>query len=288
MDKIILDALCQIQDQSDLTEIRPVSGGDINQAFQVKTAKRQYFVKMNRPVSETFFQKEASGLTAIARTHTLSVPQIFGTYYDPETRTACLVLEWIQGNKTANTIPQLGQGLARLHQRKGKAFGFEEDNFIGSLPQPNPWTPDWIAFYKDQRLRGQYELGINRQTILGKRRKKLEKLMDRLDQWLPLNAEPSLIHGDLWGGNWITGKDGRPYLIDPAPNYAHNELEIAFTELFGGFPSSFYDYYQEIQPLDKNYPERRPLYQLYYLLVHLNLFGESYGSSVDRVLNTYV
>lgn len=288
MDKIILDALSQIQDQSDLTKVRPVSGGDINQAFQVKTAKRQYFVKMNRPVSETFFQKEVSGLTAIAQTHTLSVPEIYGTYYDPETGTALLILEWIGGNKTANTIPQLGRGLARLHQSKGKAFGFEEDNFIGSLPQPNPWTPDWITFYQEQRLKSQYELGINRQTILGKRRNKLEKLIDRLDLWLPLNVEPSLIHGDLWSGNWIIGKNGRPYLIDPAVNYAHNELEIAFTELFVGFPSSFYDFYQEVQPLDKNYPERRPLYQLYYLLVHLNLFGESYGSSVDHVLNKYV
>ncbi len=288
MKKIILEALRQIQDHSSLIEARPVSGGDINQAYIVKTAKRKYFAKMNRPVSETFFQKEASGLTAIAQTGTLSVPQIYGTCYDPESRTALLVLEWIQGNKTADTIAQLGQGLARLHQMKGRAFGFKEDNFIGSLPQSNSWTSDWISFYRNQRLKVQLELGINRQTIYGRRRKKLEKLMDRLDQWLPSNAEPSLIHGDLWGGNWLIGKGGRPYLIDPAANYAHNELEISFTELFGGFPSSFYDFYHEIQPLDKNYPERKPLYQLYYLLVHLNLFGESYGSSVDHVLNTYV
>ncbi|MBA4600946.1 fructosamine kinase family protein [Thermoactinomyces mirandus] len=288
MDKLMLKALRQIQDQSGLLEVRPVSGGDINRACQVKTGKRQYFVKMNQPVSQTFFQKEINGLTAIAQTHTLPVPQIYGTYYDPETKSALLMLEWVQGNKTANTNPQLGRGLARLHQVKGQAFGFKEDNFIGSLPQHNPWTSDWITFYHDQRLKVQYELGIKRQTILGKRRKKLEKLIDRLDQWLPLNAEPSLIHGDLWGGNWIAGKGGRPYLIDPAVNYAHYELEIAFTELFGGFSPSFYDCYQEVQPLDKNYHERKPLYQLYYLLVHLNLFGESYGSSVDRVLNTYV
>ncbi|MGA8941785.1 MAG: fructosamine kinase family protein [Thermoactinomyces sp.] len=288
MKKIIKDALRQLKDQSDLIGIRSVSGGDINQAYQVKTAKRQYFVKLNRPVPETFFQKELNGLTAIAQTRTLPVPRIYGTFYEPETGTALFFLEWIQGNKAKNTIPQLGQGLARLHQVKGHAFGFEEDNFIGSLPQPNPWTADWITFYRDQRLKVQYELGIKRKTIQGIRRKRLEKLFARLDQWLPPNPEPSLIHGDLWGGNWIIGEGGRPYLIDPATNYAHHELEIAFTELFGGFPASFYDYYQEVKPLDKNYPERKPIYQLYYLLVHLNLFGESYGRSVDYILDTYV
>ena len=288
MKTIIQKALRQLSDQSDLTNIHPVSGGSINQTCRIDTRKRSYFAKINRPVSETFFLKEINGLKAIKQTNTLPVPEVYGTFYEEETKTALLLLEWIEGTETGTTIQQLGRGLAQLHQVQGQAFGFDEDNLIGTLPQPNPWTPDWLTFYRDQRLKVQYELGIKQHTLAGKRREKLEKLMDQLSRWLPEQVQPSLIHGDLWGGNWMTGPQGTPYLIDPAVHFAHHELEIAFTELFGGFPASFYDYYQEIKPLDPSYPERKPLYQLYYLLVHLNVFGESYGSSVDRILNRYL
>jgi fructosamine-3-kinase len=288
MKTILQKALRQLMDEKDPPDIHPVSGGSINQTFRIDTAKRSYFAKINRPVPETFFQKEINGLTAIKQTNTLSVPDVYGTFYEKESQTALLLLEWIEGTETPATIPQLGRGLARLHQVRGQAFGFHEDNLIGTLPQRNAWMADWRSFYRDQRLKVQYELGIERQTITGTRRKKLESLMNQLERWIPGQVQPSLIHGDLWGGNWITGPDGSPFLIDPAVFFAHHELEIAFTELFGGFPASFYDYYQEVYPLSPSYPERKPLYQLYYLLVHLNVFGESYGHSVDRILNRYV
>lgn len=288
MKTIIQKALRQLSDHSDLTHISPVSGGSINQTYRIDTAKQTYFAKINRPVSETFFSKEINGLIAIKQSNTLPVPEVYGTFYEKETKTALLLLEWIEGTETGKTIQQLGRGLAQLHQVRGQAFGFDEDNLIGTLPQPNPWTQNWLSFYRDQRLKVQYELGIQQHTITGKRREQLENLMDQLKRWVPEQVKYSLIHGDLWGGNWLTGPNGTPYLIDPAVCFAHHEMEIAFTELFGGFPASFYDYYQEIMPLDASYPERKPLYQLYYLLVHLNVFGVSYGASVDRILNRYL
>src|SRR5690606_35616774 len=119
-------------------------------------------------------------------------------------------------------------------------------------------------------------------------RQRLMKLIDDLDQWIPAHHPPSLLHGDLWKGNWLAGPDGEPYLIDPAVFYGDREYELAFSELFSGFSPTFYAAYKEAAPVSKEYGERRPIYQLYYLLVHLIHFGEAYGSAVDRVLQRYV
>ncbi|MFB4164641.1 fructosamine kinase family protein [Alteribacillus sp. JSM 102045] len=111
--------------------------------------------------------------------------------------------------------------------------------------------------------------------------------MDHLSDWIPDHQHPVKLHGDLWGGNWLPGKDGRPYFIDPAVWYGDHEFELAFTHLFGGFSKRVYDAYQEIKNIEVSFEDRKPLYQLYYLLVHLNIFEESYGSSVDRILSKY-
>jgi fructosamine-3-kinase len=123
--------------------------------------------------------------------------------------------------------------------------------------------------------------------VRGKRAKQLDRLLERLPEWLGHAVKPSLLHGDLWGGNWIAGPGGEPYLIDPAVYFGDREVDLAFTELFGGFSPRFYEAYREAYPLEPGYGERKPLYQLYYLLVHLNLFGEAYGTDVDRVLARY-
>lgn len=198
------------------------------------------------------------------------------------------MLEWIDGEESFRTEEELGRGVAGLHRHRGTHFGLEMDNYLGMLPQKNGWSDDWPAFYRDRRLGVQLKLGQKKGAISPLRSQKLERLMARLDSFLPADVTPSLIHGDLWSGNWMAGPGGRPYLIDPAVQYAHSEMELAFTELFGGFSQRFYRAYTEMNPLDPGYEERKPLYQLYYLLVHLNIFGETYGPAVDRILDYYL
>ncbi|SEN00467.1 fructosamine kinase family protein [Lihuaxuella thermophila] len=288
MDGSISEALTRLGDRSRPGQIRPLSGGCINQAFYVQTGNSEYFVKTNERAGRDFFQKEAEGLRLLGNAQAIQVPNVYGYFYFEETETSVLVLEWVEGNKNSRTEEQLGRGVAGLHQTYGGAFGLEADNYIGSLPQVNQWQDDWIAFYREQRLGVQAALAEQQGYMHPGRFKKLQKLMDRLEEWLPDHVKPSLIHGDLWSGNWITGPGGEPYLIDPAVCFAHFELELAFTELFGGFSEKFYRAYDEVNPVSEGYQDRKQLYQLYYLLVHLNVFGESYGSAVDRVLEYYV
>lgn len=175
-----------------------------------------------------------------------------------------------------------------MHRSEGKHFGLEEDQYIGTLPQKNGLYSDWVSFYLERRLMPQFNLADKKGQLNSSRRRKLMKLFDGLHKWLPTKCKPVLLHGDLWGGNWISSRSGQPYLIDPAAFYGHHEFELAFTELFGGFSRAFYQTYQDIIPLTSEYEDRKELYQLYYLLVHLNLFGEAYGQAVDRILRKYI
>lgn len=221
----------------------------------------------------------------------MAIPKTYYAGEIPGKDGGMIVLEWIEsGPAHKATEEQLGRGMAELHRRKspnGK-FGLHNDNYIGLLPQPNDWCDTWLEFYFQRRLLPMIKLAEKRGRLSTKRNRRLMQLTDTLERWIPSRTEPSLLHGDLWHGNWIASDHGQPYLIDPAVFYGEREYEMAFTELFGGFSSHFYDAYEEVCPLSPDYAERRPLYQLYYLLVHLILFGESYGSAVDRVLSRYV
>ncbi|HET7656811.1 MAG TPA: fructosamine kinase family protein [Bacillales bacterium] len=282
----IAEAVKQAGGTVRIQEIQPVSGGEINEAYRVSTSKANYFVKINREMNGDFFKSEVDGLELLRSSETIAIPEVY--HCGSVEGAAILVLEWIEGNSSDQTAEKLGQGVALLHQTHGKAFGLEEDNYLGTFWQPNGWHEDWASFYRDSRLAVQVDLAERKGRLNTTRRKRLEQLLFRIEEWIPSEVEPSLLHGDLWGGNWLAGPKGEPYLIDPAVSYGHLELELAFTELFGGFPSRFYEAYQEIQPLSREYKERQELYQLYYLLVHLNAFGESYGGAVDRILKKYV
>jgi fructosamine-3-kinase len=283
----IREVLHFLGDTSPLHELLPVSGGGINEAFYVRTDEREYFVKANRQANRDFFCKEADALNLIRQTQAVKVPEVHGVFETEGDGAVFLVLEWVHGEKTRDTDERLGYGLAALHRCFGEAFGLTKDNYIGSLPQLNGWTADWVSFYREKRLIPQIELGKKRGMVRGKRAKQLDRLLERLPEWLGHAVKPSLLHGDLWGGNWIAGPGGEPYLIDPAVYFGDREVDLAFTELFGGFSPRFYEAYREAYPLEPGYGERKPLYQLYYLLVHLNLFGEAYGTDVDRVLARY-
>lgn len=229
---------------------------------------------------------ESIGLQYIKETNTISVPTVLAFADKPDE--SYLLMEWIEGEKTISTDKVLGQKIAALHHTFGRHHGVQQDTYIGLLPQPNGLFENWLEYYRDKRLMPQIYEGIKQKRIDYKRRDKLEKLLNRLDHWIPQQVKPSYLHGDLWGGNWIVGKDGRPYIIDPSFLFGDRHFELAFTELFGGFSQDFYEAYCGIFPVEGYYEDVKQLYQLYYLLVHLNIFGESYGARVDMVLNNYV
>lgn len=282
----IQKGLQKISPEEKIQKIHPVSGGDINQAYYVQTNRQKYFVKLNRQMKIGFFRFEERGLNLIRATNTIDVPKVIGCLETDGV--PMLWLEWIEGGKSHETDTLLGERLAALHLAKAEGYGLDGECYIGRLPQENRLMDDWVEYYRDVRLSGQWKRGKENGRIGQVREKRLVKLMERLDEWIPRKPKSCLLHGDLWGGNWMTGPGGVPYLIDPAVLYGDHEMELAFTELFGGFSRRFYEAYQSAFPLSPEYEERKELYQLYYLLVHLNLFGESYGPAVDRILRRYI
>lgn len=271
-------------------EVVPVSGGDISRAARVSVGGgQQVLVKWRTGLPLGLFTAERRGLELLGRAETLRVPQVLAQSEPANGCPAYIVLEWLgRGTATPQVEEALGQGLARLHQVTAREYGLEHDNFIGANPQPNQPANTWIEFFRDHRLGYQAGLAAQKGHLPKQRARLLEKLQVRLGDWLPELPPASLLHGDLWGGNWLTTAVGQPALIDPAVYYGHREAEIAFTELFGGFSSTFYAAYNQIWPLDSDYSERKDLYNLYHLLNHLNLFGESYGGGVDSILRRYV
>jgi fructosamine-3-kinase len=239
------------------------------------------------------FARESEGLNLIRSTQTLRVPAVLA-YVEPapDGCPAYLLLEWIsQTAINSSGMEKLGRNLAALHHASSVnlGFGLDQDNFIGSTHQPNAWNLDWLEFFKDQRLGYQIQLAARHGLMPAARRKRLDNLIGKLSRWIPASAQPpSLVHGDLWAGNMLQSQQNEPVLIDPAVYYADREVDIAFSELFGGFSAAFYSAYNYAWPLNSGYKERRDLYNLYHLLNHLNLFGESYGESIDAILKHYV
>jgi len=275
-----------------IASVRQARGGDIGESYCVETEKRRLFVKLRTDMPADLFRREAEGLKLLRRAEALAVPEPLyaGEIPGREGSGGMLALEWIEtGPARPETIEALGAGLAAQHRRMSPdgRYGLHMDNYIGLLPQANGPRDSWIDFYRDRRLLPLAKLAESRGLLPKGRRDALYRLMERLGAWLPDRPAASLLHGDLWGGNWLAGADGRPWLIDPAVYYGDRECDLAFSELFGGFPARFYAAYREAYPLDGGYEERKPIYQLYHLLVHLILFGEAYGPGVDRVLRRY-
>lgn len=286
MKRRIMQALRQLEQNPKLRSIQSVSGGDINEAFFVETDLQQYFVKLNKKQPIDFLRFEMDGLRKISETQTIACPHVYALMEIDDI--PLLVMEWIEGRKTKDTETQLGENLAALHLHEGIHFGYEKQGYIGGLKQENALYDDWLTYYRDFRLKGQLERGRAEGRIANDRERRLEKLLEQLERWIPSHPKKSILHGDLWGGNWMIGPEGTPFIIDPSVLYGDHEFELAFTELFGGFNDDFYQSYTSVFPLSDTYEERKELYQLYYLLVHLNLFGESYGSPIDQILKKYV
>jgi len=270
----------------------PVGGGDINEAARLTLSDgRAVFLKYNLAPLPELFDVEARGLAELRASDALRIPEVYAIGEATDDNPAYILMEWIPnvGRRGASAMRAFGRGLAQLHRTTTGAYGLDHDNYIGSLPQPNPESQRWVDFFREQRLGVQRQLARERGRLSATRDARLERLMERLDAFLPDESglHPSLLHGDLWGGNHIVTDDGVA-LIDPAVYYGHREMDIAFTELFGGFPAAFYEGYDEVWPLRSDYEDRKPLYQLYPMMVHLNLFGEVYGGRVDQILKRYV
>lgn len=283
--------LADTGDPGPIQRARPVSGGCINHAVRVDTRQQSYLLKWNAEPLPGLFQVEARGLQLMADTNTIRVPAVLAAADAQTDCPAYIVLEWLQGSASISdpqALADMGHSLAALHRASSATYGLDHDNYLGSTPQYNGQDENWISFYRERRLRPQMELAAHNGYLHAARRKGLERVLNRLDEWLGgVQRQPSLLHGDLWGGNLLPGPDNKLALIDPAVYYGDREAEIAYTELFGGFGSAFYRAYEEAWPLAAGYVERRDLYNLYHLLNHLNIFGESYGSSVDAVVRRY-
>lgn len=261
-----------------------VGGGSFGQGFRLETERGIFFLKVGVGALLGAEAVSLSALREAAEGTGLRIPRVFHARdRDP----AYLVLEWIPSGRADRSYwIRMGEGLAALHRKEsaGDGYGFASDNFIGATPQANGWLPDWPAFFRERRLRPQFELARRKNRWRRGWDRWAERLLDRLDDLLPRSPERSLLHGDLWGGNHVPGEDGSPWLIDPAAYVGHREADLAMTELFGGFAPPFHEAYQASWPLDSGYPERREVYNLYHLVNHLNLFGEGYAASVERVL----
>lgn len=284
----LLELLAAQDDPGDkLAVVKSVGGGEISRVVHLRSRRGDYLLKYHPAAPPGFFAAEARGLELLAGAGAVRVPRVFGYREQP----ALILMEWLPAPAGAGerrrAAAALGEGLARQHRVLGPAYGLDHDHYIGRLPQPGGWFPDWTSLWR-HRLATQGELARQQGRLAGERARRLEWLMVRLDRWTSESAGgPALLHGDLWAGNWLAGPGGEPVLIDPAVFYGSREVDLAMSELFGGFPPEFYQTYRAAYPLPPGYEERRPLYQLYYLLVHLNLFGEGYGPPVDRILRRY-
>jgi protein-ribulosamine 3-kinase len=270
----------------DVQSAQNVSGGSINQAVKITSGKGNFFLKWNSSAPEDFFTKEAEGLSLLRSANSaLRVPEVIVTGKQVNNRTGFLLMEYIEEGRIGDSFA-FGAELAKLHQTTAPKFGLETDNYIGSLPQSNRMHNDWQDFFSKERIKPQLKMAIDSGKMDRSLLAHWDRLASRLDELLP-PTKPSLIHGDLWGGNYLFDSTGKATLIDPAVYYGHSEMDLAFSKMFGGFSGDFYEGYESVAPLEPGFSERVPIYNLYPLLVHVNLFGRHYTTQAIQLLKRY-
>lgn len=265
-----------------------VSGGSINRAHKLQTNRGTLFLKWNQTAPDDFFEVEARGLKLLGSAGTdLRVPNVITSHSSDSSMPGFLLMEFIrEGSGDSSDSFTFGAELAKLHNAKGNQFGLSYDNYIGSLPQKNGEYDDWTSFFVDKRINPQLKMAIDSGKLSQSLLSNWKRLMNQLEDLVP-PTEPSLIHGDLWGGNYLFDENGTGVLIDPAVYYGHPEMDLAFTKMFGGFSPSFYEGYDSVSPLEDGFPGRVPIYNMYPLLVHVNLFGGHYASQFERFIQKF-
>ena len=258
---------------------RSVGGGCINQAWLITGADHSFFVKRNDSSKVSMFEAEAFGLWEIEEAKAIRVPH--PVCWGKDSDGAYLVLEWLDLNRNQNWTA-LGQQLAAMHRVSHPlGFGWVRENTIGSTPQINIWHQDWPTFFAECRLQAQ----IERAQKKGFYSKGFVILLEAIPEFFKdYQPQSSLVHGDLWSGNVASIASGEPIIFDPAVYFGDREVDIAMTELFGGFPGEFYRAYDQTFSLDKGYTKRKNLYNLYHILNHFNLFGGGYASQAERMI----
>jgi len=274
---------------SKIKSFSSLPGGCINDAFKVTTDNgSNFFLKYNSSASNDMFIKEVNGLKELAKANAIRIPKVLGFNED------YIMLEYIStGNKRKIFFEEFGRRFAEMHKFTSNEFGFFEDNYIGSNSQKN--IPDekektnWTAFYFNKRILSQLQLAEKLGNSTSELRKGISKLENKIQEIIGNTQEkPSLLHGDLWSGNYMVDENGDAVFIDPAVYYGHREADLGMTKLFGGFNSEFYRAYNETFPLEDGYEYRENIYKLYHVLNHLNLFGGGYYSQALSIIKYYI
>ena len=305
------DALNVLAPGAGVEARRPVGGSDLNRVYRLTLSDgTEFFAKTNSSSLLPMYEAEAEGLAAMRATGTIGVADVLGIGLEPAAfgqDAAFLLLRWMDsGSRRADFWEVFAEELAGMHAAdtsfvfakpgdalsnaaasSGARYGFSIDNYIGSTPQINTPKDSWVDFFRECRLHPQVRMAYDAGYLERSAMRQADAVMEQLEFLLPEPDYPSLLHGDLWGGNYMTGPDGRAWLIDPATYVGHREADLAMTELFGGFAPAFYSSYRQIAHIDPEYDDRRDLYNLYHLLNHVNLFGYSYVGSVERTLERF-
>jgi fructosamine-3-kinase len=263
------------------------SGGCINNALKIHTNEVDYFLKLQTGIPQDMFAKEEAGLKILNQATSIKIPEVYGKGVLDDRH--YLLMEYVdQTLPVKNYWEEFGTALAQMHRNNSnRNYGLDHDNYIGKLPQPNGQSEDWISFFIENRLEYQLELAIKNQLVDQGLIDRYRRFYKELPNLLPVD-KPALLHGDLWSGNVMVGKEGQVCLIDPAVYFGHREIELAFTQMFGGFSRAFYQAYHEEYPIDPGFDQRVEIYNMYPHMVHVNLFGPSYLSGVVSVLKKYV
>lgn len=270
---------------SPILEVQAVSGGSINQCYKLRGPTHSLFCKINSATKfPHLFQKEANGLRLLGQ-HGIKVPEVIDCLQSGDQQ--LLLLEWIdEGEKSTGFWKRFGEQLAALHQVTTERFGLGEDNYMGSVPQKNQRWDKWTDFFIHQRLRPLVAQCADQRLLHAKH----QQLFDRLYEHLPgffEKEKPTLLHGDLWSGNFMCSKAAMPVLIDPAVYFGHRSVDLGMTTLFGGFAPAFYEAYHYHYPLPENYKDQWQLCNLYPLLIHLLLFGQGYRGQIEQTLQQF-
>jgi protein-ribulosamine 3-kinase len=264
----------------------PVSGGSINETYRINFGSKNYFCKINSATKfPQLFSSEKKSLALIAKQQIIQTPSVMDCFEKDDKQV--LLLEWIpEGNRTDDFWKKFGEQLALLHNHSAPQFGLSEDNYMGSVPQSNRQHSVWTSFFAEERLIPMVDRCFQKSLLTKFHRQQFDQLYKKLPTFFE-PEQPSLLHGDLWSGNFMCNEQNNPFLIDPAVYYGHRSVDLAMTTLFGGFHPLFYEAYHYHFPLPANYKEQWTVCNLYPLLIHLYLFGSGYRGQIEQTLTKF-